>query len=121
MDMSSGISILVVPSPIFSLSRSNSSSKLGMVGRKKGADLGTVKGVFGLFLRLTTSMCSRLSQREVGWLERVMSCSLSCSGDVYSGSSPSSMNPMSSMAGFSGAVVGSSGIEVQFNNMIPIA
>lgn len=43
-----------------------------------------------------------------------MSSLLICSGDLYSGSSPRSMVPISSKSGFSGAVLGSSVKSVLF-------
>lgn len=80
------------------------------MGRKNGADLGTVSGVFGLFRFLTISKLRRFSHLEVGWSDRVISSRLICSGDLYSGSSPKSMTAISSISGFSGAVLGSAEI-----------
>lgn len=78
------------------------------MGKKNGADFGTVNGVLGLFLRFTMSKLSRFSHLDVGCPDRVSSSSLICSGDLYSGSSPKSMVAMSSISGFSAAVAGSS-------------
>lgn len=117
VDSSSGINIFV-SFPTFS-STSNSNSRLGMVGRKNGADLGTVSGVFGLFRRLTTSKLSRFNHLEVGWSDRVISSRLICSGDLYSGSSPRSMAAMSSISGFSLAVLGSAeNIQFMISNFL---
>lgn len=77
-----------------------------MVGKKNGADFGTVKGVLGLFLFLTISRCNKFNHLEVGWSDNVISSSLICIGDIYSGSSPKSILPKSSISGFSGAVLG---------------
>ena len=57
-------------------------SRFGMVGRKKGACLGTLMGSLGLFLCLMTSICNKCCQRLLGSRLKVTKSAEICWGDL---------------------------------------